>query len=95
MVEGILWFFQNIALSFYNLAYAILNPGLWLDWSNPEAVMRFIYYGASAELFFVVFTAFLILTGLCQQFLRYFHPSAGIFCRVNFQLFHRLAINDQ
>lgn len=64
MLEGILWFFQNIALAFYNFFYAILNPGLWLDWSNPEAVMRFIYYGASAELFFVIFTALLILTGI-------------------------------
>ena len=64
MVDGIVWFFTNIALAFYNFFYALTHPSLWLDWSNPEAVMRFVYYGASVEFFFVIFTAFLILTGL-------------------------------
>ena len=64
MVEGILWFFQNIALAFYNFFYAITHPGLWLNWSDPQAVMRVIYYGGSVEFFFVIFTAFLILTGI-------------------------------
>ena len=62
MVEGIVWFFTNVALAFYNFFYALTHPSLWLDWSNPEAVMRFIYYGGSVEFFFVIFTAFLILT---------------------------------
>ena len=62
MIEGILWVVQNIALAFVNFFTAITNPASWLDWSNPEAVMRFIYYGGSVELFFVVFTAFLVLT---------------------------------
>jgi TRAP-type mannitol/chloroaromatic compound transport system permease small subunit len=62
VIEGILWFFRNIALAFYNFFYAITNPATWLDWSKPEAVMKVIYYGGSVELFFVVFTAFLILT---------------------------------
>ena len=62
MVDGIIWVFQNIALAFYNFFYAVTHPSLWLDWSNPEAVMRFIYYGGSAELFFVIFVAFLVLT---------------------------------
>jgi hypothetical protein len=43
---------------------AITNPGAWLNWSNPEAVMRFIYYGGSVEFFFVVFTIFLVITAL-------------------------------
>ena len=34
----------------------------WLDWSNGKSVMRFIYYGASAELFFVCLAGFLLLT---------------------------------
>ena len=62
MIDGIVWFFQNIALSFYNLFYALTHPASWLEWSDPEAVMRFIYYGGSVEFFFVVFTAFLVLT---------------------------------
>ncbi len=64
MIDGIVWFFQNIALSFYNFFYAITNPGLWLDWSNKESIVRFIYYGGSVEFFFVIFTAFLLLTAI-------------------------------
>jgi TRAP-type mannitol/chloroaromatic compound transport system permease small subunit len=62
MTEFILWVLQNIVLAPYNLVFALVTPGSWLDWSNPEAVMRFIYYGASAELFFVVFTSFIVIT---------------------------------
>lgn len=64
MLDGILWFFTNIGMAFYNFGYAVTHPGLWLDWSNNEAIMRFIYYGGSVEFFFVVFTAFLVLTGI-------------------------------
>ena len=64
MVEALVWFFKNIALAFYNFFYAIAHPGLWLDWSDKEAVMRFIYYGGSVEFFFVIFTGFLILTAI-------------------------------
>ena len=62
MIDGIVWVFQNIALAFYNFFYALTHPGDWLNWSEPTSVMRFIYYGGSVEFFFVVFTAFLILT---------------------------------
>jgi TRAP-type mannitol/chloroaromatic compound transport system permease small subunit len=64
MLDGILWFFRNIALSVYNLGRALSDPASWLDWSDKENLARFIYYGASAEFFFVVFTAFLVLTAL-------------------------------
>ena len=63
-MDGIVWFFQNIALAFYNFAYAITHPGLWLDWSNKESLMRFIYYGGSVEFFFVVFATFLVFTAI-------------------------------
>jgi TRAP-type mannitol/chloroaromatic compound transport system permease small subunit len=62
MLEGISWFFQNIAMAFVNLGYAVTHPGSWLNWSDPESLGRFIYYGASVEFFFVVFTLFLVLT---------------------------------
>lgn len=64
MLDSIVWFFQSIALSFYHFGYAVTHPGLWLDWSNKEAIMRFVYFGGSKEFFFVVFTAFLVLTAL-------------------------------
>lgn len=58
------WTIQNIALAFYNFGYAVTNPSLWLDWSDKQAIMRFVYYGGSVEFFFVVFTAFLIVTAI-------------------------------
>ena len=64
MLDAVAWFFQNIGLAFYNFFYAISHPTLWLDWSDKEAIMRFVYYGGSIEFFFVVFTAILILTAV-------------------------------
>ncbi len=52
----------NVLEAFYNFFAAVLNPGMWLDWSNGEAMMRFIYYGASTELFFVLAVGLVILT---------------------------------
>lgn len=62
LAEGVIWVIQNILSAFYNFGYAVTNPSLWLDWSDKQAVMRFVYYGGSTEFFFVVFTVFLILT---------------------------------
>lgn len=64
MLDAVVWFFQNIGLSFYNLAYAVTHPASWLNWSDKEAIMRFVYYGGSVEFFFVVFTTFLAITGI-------------------------------
>lgn len=62
ILDGVVWFATNIGLAFYNIFYAISHPGLWLDWSSKEAVMRFVYYGGSVELFFAVLTLFLVMT---------------------------------
>ena len=77
MLEAILAFFKNLGLAVWHVIVAILNPGDWLAWTgglNPEgaepeqvievkqSLMRFIYYGASTELFFVVLLSFLALT---------------------------------
>jgi len=64
MLDAVVWVISNIGLAFYNLGYAVTHPQLWLNWSDKEALMRFIYYGASVELFFVVFVAFLIVTAI-------------------------------
>ncbi|ANB34504.1 TRAP-type mannitol/chloroaromatic compound transport system permease small subunit [Rhodovulum sulfidophilum] len=64
MLDGILWVCRNILLAFYNFGYALSHPGLWLDWSDKQAIMRFVYYGGSVEFFFVIFTAFLVLTAI-------------------------------
>ena len=60
-LDGIVWFFSQFALSFYNAAYAITHPSLWLDWSNKEAIMRFVYYGGSVEFFFLVLTTVVVI----------------------------------
>ncbi len=59
--DGLIWTIQNIAMAFYNFGYAVTHPQLWLDWSNKEAVMRFVYYGGSVEFFFVCITVFLVI----------------------------------
>lgn len=64
MLSGISAFFTNIGMAFVNLASALTQPQLWLDWSNKEALARFIYYGGSSELLFVVLVAFLVLTAV-------------------------------
>ena len=71
MLDAIVWFFTNVGLAFVNLGYALTHPGEWLSWmgglttvETKQALMRFVYYGGSVEFFFVVFTGFLVLTGL-------------------------------
>ena len=59
--DGFLWFFQNLLLYFYNIGYAVSNPGMWLDWSEKKSIMRFVYYGGSVEFFFAVLLIFLVL----------------------------------
>lgn len=67
------WFFANLITAFYNLGYAVLHPGEWLAWlpfinapipdvTAKESLMRFIYYGASVEFFFVVLALFLVVS---------------------------------
>ena len=64
MWDGLVWALSNVAMAFYNFFYAVSHPGLWLDWSNKEALSRFVYYGGSVEFFFVIFTTFLIITAV-------------------------------
>ncbi|WP_323764974.1 TRAP transporter small permease subunit [Marinovum sp.] len=68
MLDGLVWALQNLVLAFWNLATALVNWSQWMSWTGgldtPEdkaALMRFIYYGGSTELFFVAFTLFLVI----------------------------------
>ncbi|MCT4577307.1 TRAP transporter small permease subunit [Donghicola sp.] len=89
MWDGLVWALSNIAMAFYNFFYAVSHPGLWLDWSNKEALSRFVYYGGSVEFFFVIFTTFLIITAVgvwknnflwgCVRGLEAFANAAGRF----------------
>ena len=63
--SGMLQFISgNILEAFYNFFAALFQPMLWLNWSDPQALMRFIYYGGSVELFFVCFVGLIILTAV-------------------------------
>ncbi|SCM68374.1 hypothetical protein SAMN05421764_102191 [Donghicola eburneus] len=89
MWDGLVWALSNVAMAFYNFFYAVSHPGLWLDWSNKEALSRFVYYGGSVEFFFVIFTTFLIITAVgvwknnflwgCVRGLEAFANAAGRF----------------
>jgi len=61
LFSAIAWFFGNLAYAVVNFFYALINPHLWLDWSDKQALVRFIYYGASTELFFVYLLSFVII----------------------------------
>ena len=63
-MEALSWFITNLALGFYNVFYALTLPLTWLNWSDPKAVMRFIYYGGSVEFFFAIFAIFLVVTAI-------------------------------
>ena len=69
--DGIVALLTNIAMSFYNFAWAVFNPSFWADWllwtntmEDKLSLQRFIYYGGSVEFFFFVFTTVLVLTGI-------------------------------
>jgi TRAP-type mannitol/chloroaromatic compound transport system permease small subunit len=62
VIDALLWLGAGLGNGFLNLFRALSNPMAWLDWSNREALGRFIYYGASKELFFAIFAALLVLT---------------------------------
>ena len=57
----LLWVFSNFLSAFPNVFAALTQPALWLDWvswekttEDKQSLMRFIYYGASIELFFAL-----------------------------------------
>ncbi|RED13162.1 TRAP transporter small permease subunit [Pontivivens insulae] len=61
-MDAIAWFFGNLWAGFSGIFIALANPAAWLDWSEGANVMRFIFFGASTELFFAVTSVFVILT---------------------------------
>ncbi|SMO78690.1 Tripartite ATP-independent transporter, DctQ component [Thalassovita litoralis] len=62
LIDLLGWIASNFVMAFYNLGYAVTHPQLWLDWSDKQAIMRFVYYGGSVQFFFVVMAIFVVLT---------------------------------
>ena len=73
----ILWIVSHLISAFPNIFTALTQPSLWLDWTSWEkttedkqSLMRFIYYGASIELFF----ATTIIVSLYTAVAMYYRP---------------------
>ncbi|MQQ07408.1 C4-dicarboxylate ABC transporter permease [Epibacterium sp. SM1979] len=64
VLNGIWWVIANLGEAYYNIAYAITHPSLWLDWSDKQAIMRFVYYGGSVEFFFAVMAVVVAVTAV-------------------------------
>jgi TRAP-type mannitol/chloroaromatic compound transport system permease small subunit len=69
MIDALAWFFTNLILAPWHVLQAIIQPQAWLGWTTAletpeqkESLMRFIFYGASVEFFFVLLFAFLVVT---------------------------------
>ena len=65
----ITWISSHILFAIVNLYHALTSPQLWLDWiswgntvEDKKSLMRFIYYGASIEFFFVFLLIFISYT---------------------------------
>jgi len=61
MIDAIVWFFTNVAYGVINFFTIFFNPAAWPNFGDNEWLIKFIYYGASKEFFFIVFDAFVIL----------------------------------
>ena len=68
-MDAVLWFLQGIWSGFAGLFYVLTHLGTVFDFSDPENLMRVIYYGASVELFFVFFNtvALIFIIGLFRR----------------------------
>ncbi len=69
MLEALSWFFIELWSGFSGIFIALANPGAWLGWEDRENLMRFIYYGASSELFFATLSIFvgILIAGLVHR----------------------------
>ena len=64
MLDAAAWLVTNVAMAFRNLFVALANPAAWLDWSDPEAKMRFVYHGGSREFLFVFLVVVVVLSAI-------------------------------
>jgi TRAP-type mannitol/chloroaromatic compound transport system permease small subunit len=58
----VIWVVTQMGLAVINFGYAVTHPLSWLDWSDKQALVRFMYYGGSSQFFFVILDLFLIIT---------------------------------
>ena len=71
LIGGIVWILVSLVQAVGNLITAVVSPGSWLSWlggieapEQKEALMRFVYYGASVELFFATVLVLGVITAI-------------------------------
>jgi TRAP-type mannitol/chloroaromatic compound transport system permease small subunit len=71
LIGAIVGLVVGLVQGIWHLVYSVLNPGLWLSWlggietvEQKQSLMRFVYFGASAEFFFAVLAVLLALTAV-------------------------------
>lgn len=72
MIDAIVWFFSHVVGGIVNLFTLLTSPSAWPTLSNltsMEWLVRVIYYGASAEFFFIVFdlAVIVLIVGLWRR----------------------------
>jgi len=58
MAEYLAWILSSIWGGIYGFFWTVTHLGQVFNWSDPENVLRFVFYGASAELLALVLTVF-------------------------------------
>lgn len=58
ILDALQWGLSQIYLAFAGTVHVLVNAGTYFDFSDKENLIRVIYYGASTELFFLLFTLF-------------------------------------
>lgn len=71
MLDLAVLFVTSLASGFTDVFRALANPSAWLDWSDKENLVRFIYYGGSSEFFFAVLAFFLTILVIGLVFRRF------------------------
>lgn len=54
MIDAIVWFLTNIAWGVVNFVRILISPSAWPNFGDMKWLVKFIYYGASVEFFFIV-----------------------------------------
>ena len=64
MIDALSNLLVNLLVAIPNAVGVLLNPADWLNWSDRQALMRFVYYGASFEFLYFFIALFIIVTAM-------------------------------
>ena len=62
MMDALANLLINLMVAIPNAVGVLLNPADWLNWSDRQALMRFVYYGASFEFLYFFIAVFIVVT---------------------------------